>query len=172
MGRKRVILLLMGLFFALFVSQAMADDVVAELRLDKMSTKYSAPYMGTTFEPIKIYLVIKNLSDRIQSVSLKPKYHFRILKVSALASSDPQTFLPYVAEGDLTATYGKGYPVAEVLPHSEQVHAYGVIPTAITKRYTYKGYILPGAYIIACEFPQGLAGNGNYTKTESFFFIE
>jgi hypothetical protein len=149
-----------------------ADEVVVKVLLDKSVTKYSSANQVVTFAPVRVTLNIENLSDRIQTVYLKPKYHFWLLKASPIKPGvDPSTFMPIVAEGDFTATYGSGYPYVPVQPHSEMQQAYGVLPDAITLRNTYKGYLLPGTYILRVEVPIGLPGGGSYPTTETTLFI-
>lgn len=172
MKKVSLVLVLVLSILALAYGMVLADDVVARLTLDKTVTKYIVAPLSTNFEDVRVSLAIENLSDRIQAITLKPKYHFWLLKVSPLtAGVDPSTFMPIVAEGDLTAMYGKGYPYIQVKPHSVIQEAYGVLPACITKRYTYKGYLFPGVYILRVETPRGLPGSNAYPTTETTLFV-
>ena len=151
---------------------ARADDVFVEVQLDPGIAKYSSTYGSTTFSLVTVSLVATNLSDRVQTLTLKKSYHFYLMKVSApVPGVDPGTALPFVAEGYLQASYGQAYPTVDLQPHTRQVVAFGQLPTAITVRYSYKGYILPGTYVMKVELPSGLMGVTAGAETEATLVI-
>jgi hypothetical protein len=152
-------------------SIANADDVVVKLNLDNMTTQYIS-YVGggTSFKPVRVIMSIENLSDRIQYPNLKLKYHFWLYKVSRPVPGIDLGY-PVVAEGDLEATHGVYYSAGPMAPHSVLQIAYGVLPDAITLRRTYKGYLLPGVYVLRVEIPLGLPGSSSNTTTEATLFI-
>ncbi|MDO8662913.1 MAG: hypothetical protein Q7K98_06820 [Candidatus Omnitrophota bacterium] len=178
---KKIAVFLLSLACLVFTNIALADDVVFTVTLNPSVARSRASYMSASFEPVTVELRVTNMSDRIQTIQLQKSYYFTLAKVSRLTSVDPQTYLPFVAEGYLSATYGQdicyggkcwpGYQTLEIQPHSEKVLAYGTLPANISKYNSYKGYILPGTYMLQVSCPQGLAGNTYSASSEATLFI-
>ena len=179
---KVVSALLAFAFIFIATKLVLADEAVAEVRLDKTVTKFvsGAFGWGAGFEPIRVSLVIKNLSDRIQTVNLKKRYHFWLIKASDCGecawlwwNNSTNSYLPVVAEGYLAATYGKiaGASTDQIQPHTEKVEAFAVLPGYITNRSTYKGNLGTGAYLLNVEVPTGLPGTDASATTQVTFFV-
>lgn len=182
MKKYNILLLLMMITFLMMaVNVVWADDVIVEVRLDKSTTQgLSYSHVGyVSFKPVRVSLVIKNLSDRIQIINLKNQYHFWLVRTNpavrcqeCIPSTPWYEGMPIIAEGNLTPTYGRTSPVIQIEPHSERVIALDVLPDAIKTRHTYKGWLLPGNYILGVETPTGLPGTtSGLSVTETALFI-
>lgn len=170
------ILLLTTVFLTMGFGLAQANNLAIRVKLDKNTLKAIPQYLaGPTWEKARIYMEIENISPRQETIKLSEQYHFWLIKTSQCNECTRVTptkdGLPVVAEGFLKSVYGKKNSTITIEPHTVLVEAFGEILSSVDTRHTYKGYLLPGTYLLKAEIPEGAIGSKSSATTETLLNV-